>query len=87
MSIFGFFSSTAEIQLTFPGVYLDRLHTIMDYDLVLVMDRGQAVELGSPAELLSNANGTFSELVNATGPESAQALRAMAQGELTNHSS
>jgi ABC-type multidrug transport system fused ATPase/permease subunit len=62
-----------------------RLHTIMDYDLVLVMDQGQAVELGSPAELLANTNGTFSELVNATGPEGAKALRAMVQGDSTNH--
>jgi ABC-type multidrug transport system fused ATPase/permease subunit len=54
----------------------------MDYDFVLVMDHGSAVELGSPAELLSNANGTFSELVNATGPESAKALRAMANGDI-----
>jgi ABC-type multidrug transport system fused ATPase/permease subunit len=64
-----------------------RLHTIMDYDLALVMDQGSAVELGSPAELLSNASGTFSELVNATGLESAKALRAMAKGDVANHPS
>lgn len=48
----------------------------MDYDVILVMDAGQAVELGSPAELLST-QGVFSELVDATGPESARALRSM----------
>ena len=58
-----------------------RLHTICDYDLVLVMDEGHAVELGSPAELLENPDGTFTDLVNATGPDSAKALRAMARGE------
>lgn len=55
-----------------------RLNTIMDYDLVLVMDAGRAVELGSPADLLEIKNGVFSELVDATGVESSQALRELA---------
>ncbi len=37
-----------------------RLHTIIDADMVIVMDRGSAAESGSPAELLSNPNGVFS---------------------------
>lgn len=53
-----------------------RLHTIMDYDYVLVMDAGRAVEFGSPSELLQKA-GIFAELVDATGPEGSKALRAM----------
>jgi ABC-type multidrug transport system fused ATPase/permease subunit len=53
-----------------------RLHTIMDNDLVLVMDAGHAVEFGSPKELLEK-KGIFSELVDATGPEGSKALRAM----------
>jgi ABC-type multidrug transport system fused ATPase/permease subunit len=53
-----------------------RLNTIMDYDQVLVMDRGRAVEGGSPAELLAR-NGVFAELVDATGKEGSKALRAM----------
>jgi ABC-type multidrug transport system fused ATPase/permease subunit len=53
-----------------------RLNTIMDYDLILVMDSGRAAEFGSPADLLER-NGVFTELVNATGPESAKALRDM----------
>jgi ABC-type multidrug transport system fused ATPase/permease subunit len=53
-----------------------RLHTIMDYDLILVMDQGRAVEMGSPAELLT-ANGVFSQLVDATGDDGSRALRAM----------
>jgi ABC-type multidrug transport system fused ATPase/permease subunit len=53
-----------------------RLNTIMDYDLILVMDAGRAAEFGPPAELLEN-KGIFSELVDATGSESASALRAM----------
>jgi ABC-type multidrug transport system fused ATPase/permease subunit len=53
-----------------------RLNTIMDYDLILVMDSGRAAEFGSPTQLLEK-NGLFTELVNATGPASAKALRDM----------
>jgi ABC-type multidrug transport system fused ATPase/permease subunit len=48
----------------------------MDYDLILVLDQGSAVEMGHPAELLSQG-GVFAELVDATGPEGSKALRAM----------
>jgi len=54
-----------------------RLNTIMDYDCILVMDAGTAAEFGSPSELLAQ-NGLFAELVDATGPESSQALRQIA---------
>ena len=54
-----------------------RLHTIMDYDLCLVMDAGHAVEFGAPAELLNIKSGVFAELVDATGAESSKALREM----------
>jgi ABC-type multidrug transport system fused ATPase/permease subunit len=57
-----------------------RLNTIMDYDLILVMDSGRAAEFGSPADLLER-NGVFTELVNATGPESAKALRDMVRAD------
>lgn len=53
-----------------------RLNTIMDYDTILVMDKGRAAEFGPPLELLEQ-NGVFTELVNATGEESAAALREM----------
>ena len=42
------------------------------------MDAGTGVEIGSPDSLLSH-NGPFSELVDATGPESSKALRALAK--------
>ena len=36
-----------------------RLHTIIDCDLVLVMDAGVCAEAGSPADLLSRPDGIF----------------------------
>lgn len=54
-----------------------RINTIMDYDSVIVMDDGKAIEYGSPAELLQQ-NGAFAALVRSTGDESADALREMA---------
>ncbi|KAJ2654790.1 Transporter of the ATP-binding cassette (ABC) [Coemansia sp. RSA 1200] len=41
-----------------------RLETIMKSDRIIVMDKGQIAEIGSPEELLE-ANGLFSELVKA----------------------
>ena len=57
-----------------------RLNTIMDYDSILVMNRGAAAEFGSPKELLEK-NGMFADLVEATGEESARALRQIALGD------
>jgi ABC-type multidrug transport system fused ATPase/permease subunit len=70
------------LRTRFPSTTLvtvaHRLNTIMDYDFVLVMDAGHAVEFGSPAEVLDISGGFFSELVDATGGESSKALREMA---------
>jgi ABC-type multidrug transport system fused ATPase/permease subunit len=72
------------LRTRFPNTTLvtiaHRLNTIMDYDFVLVMDKGQAAEFDSPAKLLSKqGGGVFSELVNATGAESSKALRELAK--------
>ncbi len=70
------------LRTRFPSTTLvtvaHRLNTIMDYDMVLVMDAGRAVEFGSPVDLLKISEGVFSELVDATGSESSKALREMA---------
>ncbi|KAL3920251.1 MAG: hypothetical protein SGARI_006991 [Bacillariaceae sp.] len=70
------------LRTRFPNTTLvtiaHRLNTIMDYDCVLVMDKGQAAEFDSPAKLLSKRKGIFSELVDATGAESSKALRELA---------
>lgn len=54
-----------------------RLNTIMDYDVILVMDEGRAAEMGPPIDLLLNHKSLFAQLVDATGPESSKALRKM----------
>lgn len=70
------------LRTRFPNTTLvtiaHRLNTIMDYDYVLVMDKGRAAEFDSPDKLLSMKGGVFSELVNATGAESSKALRDLA---------
>uniref|UniRef100_A0A182JGX3 Uncharacterized protein n=1 Tax=Anopheles atroparvus TaxID=41427 RepID=A0A182JGX3_ANOAO len=61
-----------------------RLNTIMDYDRVLVMDGGTAVEFGTPAELLAREDGTFRSIVLATGPSEADNLFKMVQNATNN---
>ena len=39
-----------------------RLHTIMDYDRILVLDQGRLVEFDSPKALLENSNSQFYSL-------------------------
>ncbi|XP_052868167.1 ATP-binding cassette sub-family C member 4-like [Anopheles cruzii] len=56
-----------------------RLNTIMDSDRVLVMDAGQAVEFGTPYELLQLPIGIFRDMVQATGPAESERLVQIAQ--------
>lgn len=56
-----------------------RLNTIMDYDKVLVMDKGRAMEFDTPEKLLEDADGVFTTLVDSTGKESSIVLREMAK--------
>ena len=51
-----------------------RLHTIVDSDLVIVLDRGRLAESGTPAELVATG-GMFASLVNETGPATARFLK------------
>jgi ABC-type multidrug transport system fused ATPase/permease subunit len=44
-----------------------RLEMIMDFDRVVVMDRGEVVEVGNPAALKGGAGSRFGELVAAAG--------------------
>jgi ABC-type multidrug transport system fused ATPase/permease subunit len=54
-----------------------RLHTVMDFDNILVMDAGVAAECGRPRDLLAHS-GPLATLVASTGLDSAKRLRAMA---------
>ena len=53
-----------------------RLHTVIDYDVILTMDNGKVAEFGTPAELLEKEDGLFAGLVDSTGRESSSALRS-----------
>lgn len=56
-----------------------RLHTIMDYDTVLVMEDGRVAQFGPPKRLLEDKTGIFASLVDSSGPETASELRAIAE--------
>jgi ABC-type dipeptide/oligopeptide/nickel transport system ATPase subunit len=44
-----------------------RLQTIIDYDKVLVLDKGEVVEFGNPWELLQKGEGVFAGMCDMTG--------------------
>ena len=52
--------------------------TIIDYDSILVLDKGHVIEAGNPASLLDNPDGRLSLLVDGTGAASAAHLRTVA---------
>lgn len=56
-----------------------RLHTIIDSDRIMVLEKGRLMELDAPATLLTNPNSLFYQLVNETGPEESEKLRAIAR--------
>ena len=43
-----------------------RIDTILDYDRILVMDDGRAVEYAPPKDLMEKRNGFFKALVEKT---------------------
>lgn len=48
-------------------VIAHRLSTIADFDRILVMSEGKAVEYGSPKELLEKKEGVFRDMVEKSG--------------------
>ncbi|PXF49940.1 Multidrug resistance-associated protein 1 [Gracilariopsis chorda] len=54
-----------------------RLFTLADYDKILVMEDGFAVEYGSPADLLGRADGKLKALVDSMGPRGAAQFRQL----------
>ena len=55
-----------------------RLNTIMDSDAVLCMADGVVAEYGPPEQLLKDATGTFTSLVEGTGMRNSAHLRKLA---------
>jgi len=44
-----------------------RLKTLLDYDLIVVLDAGRVVEMGKPADLMGTEDGWFKRLMNSSG--------------------
>merc|ERR1712232_281517 len=57
-----------------------RLHTIIDSDLILVMEAGQLGEFASPATLLSDPGSQLSQMLSCLGGAAAHALRKQVFG-------
>ncbi|KAK7199404.1 pentamidine resistance protein 1 [Novymonas esmeraldas] len=56
-----------------------RLHTVAQYDKIIVMDHGVVAEMGSPRELSERPGSVFRGMVEALGPsESARVMQLMA---------
>ncbi|CAG9462430.1 unnamed protein product [Pedinophyceae sp. YPF-701] len=55
-----------------------RLHTVIDYDKVLVLDDGNILEHDTPANLLAREGSAFGKLVDGTSANESAALRQMA---------
>lgn len=55
-----------------------RIHTIIDFDKVLLLDKGSICEYASPADLLRNSKSRFYALCRATGRSEFKNLKEMA---------
>ena len=55
-----------------------RLHTVIDYDRIVVLEAGQIAEMGSPHDLLCNPAGKFTEMVRKLGATGEAYLKRMA---------
>jgi ABC-type multidrug transport system fused ATPase/permease subunit len=55
-----------------------RLDTVIDYDYVLVLGKGQVLEFGPPGELLRRTGGHFASMVADTGDTMSKELRRLA---------
>jgi ABC-type multidrug transport system fused ATPase/permease subunit len=47
-----------------------RIHTIMDYDRVMVLQNGKILEFDSPSKLLEDKTSQFFQMVNRSGTAS-----------------
>lgn len=51
-----------------------RISTIIDYDVIVVLDKGRVVEIGPPEDLLQRSDGWFRRLATENGAISAQTI-------------
>ena len=61
-----------------------RLNTIIQYDLILVLDQGTKVEEGTPYELLKTDGSYFKSLVDENGKAFAQKMLMLAKQHANN---
>lgn len=61
-----------------------RINTIVGFDKVLVLDRGQLVEYDTPWNLLSKPDSLFYQLAEATGSTNLTQLKSMAKSPKYN---
>ncbi|KAL7711253.1 hypothetical protein N2W54_002515 [Lotmaria passim] len=77
-----------QIQTTVMSAFADytvitiahRLHTVAQYDKIIVMDHGVVAEMGSPRELVSDRQSVFRGMVEALGPSEAAHVIQAAMG-------
>ena len=55
-----------------------RLHTIMDYDKVLVLDAGRIAQFDAPHILAQNRDGIFAQMLETTGKPMEEHLKKIA---------
>lgn len=55
-----------------------RINTIMQYDKIVVLERGDIIEIDTPLNLIKKDNGLFASLVNEGGPEFKEKMIYMA---------
>ncbi|KAJ3162748.1 Multidrug resistance-associated protein 4 [Geranomyces michiganensis] len=55
-----------------------RIHTVIDYDAILVLEDGRLVESGSPFNLLQREGGWFSNMVASMGDDAQKMLKESA---------
>ncbi len=86
------FETDAAIQKTLRNAFkkstiitiAHRLNTVIDSDLVLVMDDGRPAEFDAPEALLRDASGIFSKMVEETGEKQAAALKMASTRRIKN---
>ena len=58
-----------------------RLNTVMDSDVILVMEDGKVAEIGTPKTLLEDPQSFLGALIKKTGPDSERHLTELALGQ------